>query len=53
MKLIAEAYQLQNARWPMAGKHILAQYDDETIIVYQAYRPNIGRTIRGSANRGL
>jgi hypothetical protein len=30
-------------RWPQAGQHILAQFDDETIIVYQAYRPEIGR----------
>ncbi len=29
--------------WPQAGRHILAQYDDESIIVYQAYRPAIGR----------
>jgi hypothetical protein len=29
--------------WPEQGKHILAQYDDETIVVYQAYHPTIGR----------
>ena len=28
--------------WPESGRHILAQYDDEAIIVYQAYRPEIG-----------
>ncbi len=35
-------YQEQRARWPSAGRHILAQYDDESIVVYQAYRPEIG-----------
>jgi hypothetical protein len=42
MKLITEAYHVQNARWPSSGQHILAQYDDDSIIVYQAYRPAIG-----------
>ncbi|MAS92005.1 MAG: hypothetical protein CMO55_02320 [Verrucomicrobiales bacterium] len=41
MKL--ENYLDQAGRWPKAGRHILAQYDDENIIVYQAYRPSIGR----------
>ena len=36
------AYSDQMLRWPEAGRHILAQYDDDTIIVYQAYRPEIG-----------
>jgi hypothetical protein len=31
--------------WPKEGRHILAQYDDDTIIVYQAYRPSIGRYV--------
>jgi Domain of unknown function (DUF4291) len=34
--------QIQDNRWPKSGKHILAQYDDETIVVYQAYSPAIG-----------
>src|SRR5262249_19620535 len=29
--------------WPHTGQHILARFDDETIIVYQAYCPSIGR----------
>ena len=29
-------------RWPRTGKHILAQHDDHSIIVCQAYRPPIG-----------
>ena len=43
MDLPTEPYAEQVARWPTAGRHILAHYDDETIVVYQAYRPSIGR----------
>lgn len=43
MKLATERYSEQSARWPAAGRHILAHYDDHTIIVYQAYCPSIGR----------
>ncbi len=41
--LLTEPYEAQSARWPAAGRHILAQYDDETVVVYQAYRASIGR----------
>jgi hypothetical protein len=34
-------YAEQRTRWPPEGRHILAQYDDTSIIVYQAYRPAI------------
>ena len=40
--LRTEAYLTQSERWPAAGRHILAQYDDDTVVVYQAYRPSIG-----------
>lgn len=43
MKLAIEAYSQQAARWPREGRHILAYYDDESIVVYQAYRPSIGQ----------
>jgi hypothetical protein len=43
MNLPTEAYTQQVNRWPADGRHILAHFDDETIIVYQAYRPAIGR----------
>ena len=36
-------YLEQLQTWPTEGRHILAQYDDENIVVYQAYRPAIGR----------
>jgi hypothetical protein len=41
--MIIKNYREQNAGWPQEGKHILAQYDGETIHVYQAYRPAIAR----------
>jgi hypothetical protein len=37
-----ESYLAQRERWPKQGRHILASYDDDTIVVYQAYRPEIG-----------
>src|SRR6185295_11209872 len=43
MKLTTESYQAQIARWPRSGRHILAQFDGDSVVVYQAYRPNIGR----------
>lgn len=35
-------YQEQRLHWPTRGRHIMAQFDDESIVVYQAYRPTIG-----------
>lgn len=43
MKLTTESYQAQVARWPRTGRHILAQFDSDSVVVYQAYRPSIGR----------
>jgi hypothetical protein len=40
MKLATELYTEQVTRWPQSGRHIMAHYDDETIIVYQAYKPS-------------
>lgn len=42
MKLQTTSYQEQLNKWPKEGHHIMAQYDDEKIIVYQAYSPTIG-----------
>lgn len=36
-----ERHTDQKARWPKRGRHILAQYDDDDIVVYQAYRREI------------
>ncbi|VTR91294.1 Uncharacterized protein OS=Planctomyces limnophilus (strain ATCC 43296 / DSM 3776 / IFAM 1008 / 290) GN=Plim_1570 PE=4 SV=1: DUF4291 [Gemmata massiliana] len=43
MPLVYEPYAEQVKVWPRDGRHILAQYDDESIIVYQAYNPTVGR----------
>jgi hypothetical protein len=34
-------YLEQTDHWPPSGRHVLAQYDAESIFVYQAYRPSI------------
>ncbi|XP_038061840.1 uncharacterized protein LOC119732414 [Patiria miniata] len=40
--LKTESYKMQVERhWPTKGRHILAQYDEEEIIVYQAFCPEI------------
>jgi hypothetical protein len=41
MKLPTERYLDQVTIWPSTGRHILAHYDADTIVVYQAYRPSI------------
>src|SRR3954464_2375850 len=42
MRLQTEPYLEQRQRWPAIGRHVLAQFDDESVVVYQAYRPEIG-----------
>lgn len=42
LHVLVAPYREQQARWPASGRHILAQYDDASIVVYQAYRPAIG-----------
>lgn len=42
MKLNTKPYLEQKERWIQNGRVILANYDAESIIVYQAYRPSIG-----------
>ncbi|WP_025666076.1 DUF4291 domain-containing protein [Aquimarina megaterium] len=42
MKLQLRKYKEQQKEWPQSGYHIMAQYDNEKIIVYQSYRPEIG-----------
>lgn len=39
--IVTEPYLEQVKVWPKEGRHVLAQYDDDTMIVYQAYRPEI------------
>lgn len=42
MPLELQKYGEQLSVWPGSGRHILAQYDDESVVAYQAYRPEIG-----------
>ncbi|SEE32520.1 protein of unknown function [Tenacibaculum sp. MAR_2010_89] len=42
MKLKTKLYKEQIKEWPNEGHHIMAQYDDEKVIIYQSYRPAIG-----------
>ena len=43
MKLELESYVAQTERhWPKSGRVILAQFDERSVVVYQAYRPSIG-----------
>ncbi|MDB5311515.1 MAG: hypothetical protein JWO38_5717 [Gemmataceae bacterium] len=41
--LVTEPYTEQVKVWPKQGRHVLAQFDDQTVVVYQAYAPAIGR----------
>lgn len=43
MELKTQTYSEQLKQWPQSGKHILAQYTDEHVVVYQAYKPSIGK----------
>ncbi len=43
--LLTEKYIDQVALWPKSGRHILAQADDGSVIVYQAYKPSIGEFV--------
>jgi hypothetical protein len=36
-----EPWSLAQATWPAVGRHLLATFDDDSIVVYQAYRPAI------------
>jgi len=42
VKLLVEEYKKQVEQWPQEGRHILAQFDDDKVVVYQAYKPSIG-----------
>ena len=42
MNIRTEPYLEQLKHWPVAGRHIMAQFDADTVVVYQAYRSAIG-----------
>lgn len=41
MKLLTTSYLTQTAQLPQGGRYIVAQYDETSVVVYQAYRPAI------------
>lgn len=51
-QLITESYPEQVEAWPKNGRHIMAQFDEKTIVVYQAYRSDIGRFAAEHGNFG-
>jgi hypothetical protein len=51
--MIIEPYPCQLKIWPKHGRHILAQFDEETVILYQAYRPETGRYAATHGSFGL
>ncbi len=41
-RFLSESYRLQSRTiWPGRGQHILAQYDEDSVVVYQAYKKEI------------
>ena len=40
--LQTQLYLEQNLLWPASGRHILAGFDEDSIVVYQAYNERIG-----------
>ncbi|WP_216701553.1 DUF4291 family protein [Gloeothece verrucosa] len=42
MRLAVEPYLTEVKQWPREGRQILAQFDDKSVVVDQAYRPEIG-----------
>lgn len=42
-EIITERYKDQVQRWPPRGKHILAQYTEDAVLVYQAFNREIAQ----------
>jgi hypothetical protein len=40
--LIWEKYEEQKKEWPQVGRHVVAQFDEDSVVVYQAYTNVIG-----------
>ncbi|BFZ04330.1 hypothetical protein BsWGS_07369 [Bradybaena similaris] len=39
--LVMENYSTQQQHWPSEGRHILAHFDDTSVVVYQAFKDSI------------
>lgn len=42
VNLVTEPWRDQAKLWPREGRHLLAQFDERSVVVYQAYKPSIG-----------
>ena len=42
-RLQNKPYLDQKRLWPTSGRHILAQFDENAVVVYRAYRAAIGK----------
>lgn len=42
MKIELKKYTEQDVQWPQSGYHIMAQYNEKEIIIYQSYKKEIG-----------
>ena len=40
-RLSIASYAQQRKLWPASGRHVVAQFDDDSVVVYQAFRPSI------------
>ncbi|MEG3879337.1 hypothetical protein QT972_18450 [Microcoleus sp. herbarium7] len=43
MNLLTDPYLNQAEKWRQTGRHIRAQFDQNTVVVDRAYRPAIAR----------
>ena len=43
MNIQIEKYTVQQSTWPSSGQHIMAQFDNTSVVVYQAYNTRIGQ----------
>jgi hypothetical protein len=50
--MLLEPYDELARGWPASGRHILATFDEASVVVYQAYRPAIGRFAAGNQRFG-
>jgi len=42
VRLTTTRYVEQRESWPTSGPHVMAQFDESSVVVYQAYAPSIG-----------
>lgn len=52
MRLLTETHSEQAKHWPSSGRHILAQHDESSVVVYQAYKPSIGEHVAAHGELG-